>query len=76
MGVSLVAKTIRFDPQVWEFICTQAAALGLTTSEFIRGAALARAMLTYSHEHPTAPGVWDELYAAAGRALAEVSPFD
>ena len=40
------SQSIRFSPQVWEVVSKEAAATGVTTAQFIREAALARAFYT------------------------------
>jgi hypothetical protein len=70
--MALVSKTIRFDPQAWEVISREAAELEIPASEFIRTAALARAVFTMSQRAPEKSGEWLELYEHVDRMWAKV----
>lgn len=69
--MSLVAKTIRFDPEVWEMAATEASHLGIPTSEFIRSAVLARCMISMARRDGKPAQSLADLYAAADRFLED-----
>lgn len=69
--MALVSKTIRFDPQAWEYISREAAHMGIPASEFVRTAALARAAFNISRRSPDEAAEFNELYDAAQRLSAQ-----
>ena len=77
--MSLRKLHIRFDPEVLEFISREAAHIGVSTSEYIRAAAHARAVFSYARRHPRGQALWEELYEVAQRVAEEsdtLTPLD
>ena len=64
--MALIIKTIRFDPQAWEYIAREAAHLGMPAAEFVRTAALARAAFNISQRSPEEAAAFKALYDSAG----------
>lgn len=63
------AITIRFNELAYDFIAHEAVRTGAPFAEFVRGAALVRAALTFSARDPTNTAELLSLYETATAAL-------
>lgn len=74
--MTLHPSQVRFDPEIHEFVAAMAAKTGVSFSEYVRGAALARAMATFVREYPAAGHQWDELYRTAQNLVSDHEPLE
>lgn len=71
--MAMTPTTVRFGADTWEMIQREAQHAGVSAAEFVREAALARAMHSYVRRGGEGVEEWEELYDAAHR-LATSSP--